>query len=159
MKPKYRSKKVFWDKVNNRIIQPIKGNSPSVEIFDSKLEFSVWIELCRMYGSKRVIRQFPIRIITPGKSFPRGKFWKVDFAVLNRRSDYCLFIEAKGIMLPEFQSTLGCLEKVNDFVFSRLYLVFGRKPPKSNRVLKSLLDSDFSHRILTLSQLKKLERL
>lgn len=119
--PKYKAKAVFWhtewkmvlDKSNleeyrskNRLKLP-----DNVFRFDSQHEFKVYLELCRMYGTDRVIRQYPVEIIPPGYCYPKGKTWKVDFAIKNVGQLPTVFalVEAKGFFLPEFAYTLALL--------------------------------------------------
>lgn len=83
--PKYKAKTVFWhsewkialDKSSlekyrskNRLKLP-----EHIIRFDSQHEFKVYLELCRMYGEDRLVRQFPIQVIPPGKCYPGGKTW------------------------------------------------------------------------------------
>jgi hypothetical protein len=164
--PKYKAKAVFWDtekqtvidkseveryRVKNRLKLP-----NTIARFDSQHEFKVYLELCRMYGADRVIRQFPVEIFPKGICYPKGKHWKVDFAIKSngRLPTIFAFVEAKGAFLPEFAHTLAALEWSEPDVFNSLIVVFGNSIPTENKVITSLLNSDFNCRLLTFKELQ-----
>lgn len=169
--PKYKAKHVYWDaknecaigstilekyRVKNRLKLP-----EHIWRFDSQHEFRVYLELVRMYGSYYVLRQQPIEIIEPSYCYPKGKIWKVDFAVCspNLGSGIIYFVEAKGCFLPEFAYTLSALEQIDFSEFRKLKVIFPSTIPKTNKVIKALLDSHFNQNLLTLSDLKLLSKL
>ena len=168
MTVKYQAKYVYYD-LSKRVVL----SSSDVEIwrykgtlklpkrivrFDSQHEFKVYLELCRMYGFSKVHLQVPIEIIPSCYCYPKGKRWKVDFAIKNHRfyDAYEHYVEAKGACLAEFTTVLTQVENHSPAVFDRLTLVFSRKIPTKNKVIGSLLKSPFAERIITLKQLKEI---
>ncbi|MGL5074356.1 MAG: hypothetical protein ACRDBG_00750 [Waterburya sp.] len=166
--PKYKAKAVFWDteketvigkseveryRVQNRLKLP-----DNIARFDSQHEFKVYLELCRMYGADRVIRQFPVKIFLKSDCYPRGKTWKVDFAIKSagQLATIANYVEAKGAFLPEFATTLAVLEWSEPDVFSNLVIVFSGSLPLENRMVCSLLNSNSDCRLLTLKELQRL---
>lgn len=165
--PKYKAKAVFWDTERQTVIDKsevekyrLKGNLKlprTITRFDSQHEFKVYLELCRMYGVDKVIRQFPVEIFPKGICYPKGKYWKVDFAIKSngRLPTIFAFVEAKGAFLPEFAYTLAALEWSEPTVFNSLIVVFGNSIPTKNKVITSLLNSDFDCRLLTFKELQE----
>jgi hypothetical protein len=168
---KYSSKPVYWDRQRLCVISKEKANSyrtkktprlpDYITKFDSTLEFKVYLELVRMYGQENIVCQHPIQIIPPGYCYPKGKVWKIDFAVFNTSKPYGFqyFVEAKGKVLPEFRTSLACLEQRNLDVFNKVCLVFDRTVPMSDFLVTALYKSHRRDSLLTLSQLEKLPRL
>lgn len=169
--PKYKAKAVFFDLdkrtvVNKDDVLVRRGKNSlvlpdNVTRFDSQHEFKVYLELCRMYGAENIVRQYPVEIYPPGLCYPKGKNWKVDFAI---KAPYKLlkpyiFAEAKGAFLPEFAHTLASVECYQPEVFDDLYIVFGSSFPIENRVISSLVNSSFEYRLLTLKELQCLQHL
>lgn len=169
--PKYKAKAVFWhtewetvlDKSSleeyrskNRLKLP-----EHVFRFDSQHEFKVYLELCRMYGADKVVRQYPVQVIPPGYCYPKGKSWKIDFYI--GRESTCfgssLFVEAKGFFLPEFAHNLASFEQKNINAFKKLIIVFGNSIPIENKVVKALLNSEYGQNLLTLKELEQLSHL
>ena len=121
-KLKYKSRCVYWDLTKQVVIDPqdIKVYRQQGRLklpnhlirFDSVHEYKVYLELCRIYGANRIIRQYQLDILPPCFCYPKGKKWRVDFAILSSTSQggYFCFVEAKGAFLPEFAHTLACLE-------------------------------------------------
>ncbi len=107
---KYRSKPVFWNKENRRVISPLEAEKyrskgklklpEYLERFDSTLEFNVYQKLVDLFGENRIVRQYPLEIFFPGCCYPKGKKWRVDFAVRysSNSDDFVYFIEAKGAL-------------------------------------------------------------
>lgn len=168
---KYKAKAVFFDREKRIVIDPAEVcqyragkrlNLPSHIIrFDSQHEFGVYLELCRMYGAGRVVRQFPIQIYQPGCCYPKGKMWKVDFAILTggvSRTPFA-FVEAKGAFLPEFGFTLAALEQLHPRLFGDLYIVFGASIPVRNEIVSSLFKTEADYRLFTLKEMKCLQYL
>lgn len=167
MRHKYKAKYVYWDRDKRIVIDPrnlyrykkgFNGKLPeNIYRFDSQHEFKVYLELVRMYGDNRVVRQYPIEIISSGWCYPKGKKWKVDFVVLSSRYSQCpeFYIEAKGIITTEFTYILANLEEHQEDIFNGLVLVFPRDIPIKNKVIKSLLNSPFNEGIMTLQDFKK----
>ncbi len=168
---KYKAKPVFWDtelrsvldvnsigkyRTKDRLKLP-----NSICRFDSQHEFKVYLELCRMYGTDKIVRQHPLEVIPSGYCYPNGKSWKVDFAVTlsNPSLGFSHYVEAKGAFLPEFAHTLSSLELHNDSVFSRLSIVFTDEIPKTNRMVKALMKTDFKSNLFTLKELEQLKTL
>ena len=110
--------------------------------FDSQHEFKVFLELKRMYGHYRIKKQVRTEIIPPGMCYPRGRKWKIDFAVRNFENPdiFNCFVEAKGLFIPEFGFCLAAL-------------------PRKNKILKSLFDNGWENRIMLLQDLQKMEYL
>ncbi|NJL51411.1 MAG: hypothetical protein HC930_02900 [Hydrococcus sp. SU_1_0] len=164
--PKYKSQAVFWNTVTNVVVpkqsveQYRKGNRLElprcIERFDSQHEFKVYLELVRMYGAECIIKQYPLEIIAPGYCYPKGKLWKVDFAILQTPASYApsLYVEAKGVFLPEFGHTLASFEQTDPETFYQLFVVFTDKLPIENLVVKNLLKSPCKNQLMTLKQLK-----
>ena len=134
---------------------------PSIWRFDSQHEFKVYLQLCRMYGKDRIVRQYPIAIVPPSCCYPSGKVWRVDFAIRSGISPYnpMLYLEAKGAFLTEFACVLSALEQYNIRKFYKVRIVFARELLVRNKVVKALLKSDFSKNLITLNELKKLKAL
>lgn len=169
--PKYKAKPVFFDFDNRVVVDPLEIDKLRTEKrlrlprglirFDSQHEFGVYLELCRMYGAERVICQHRVEIYAPGRCYPRGKEWRVDFAITTseRNPVPCAYIEAKGAFLPEFGFTLAALEHLQPEVFDNLHIVFGACVPAHNKIISSLLNSDFNCRLFTLKEMKCLKHL
>jgi hypothetical protein len=168
---KYRAKAVYWNLVTKGVVATqsmeqyrVNGRMKvpkCIARFDSQHEFRVYLELVRMYGADSVIRQFPIEVIQEGCVYPRGKTWKVDFAIKAFPGQYLpsFFVEAKGAFLPEFATTLAFLEMNEPVFFRDLFIVFGNKIPTGSIPLKNLLKSEMKSNLLTLPELKDLSRL
>ncbi len=168
-RPKYKAVPVFWNTElcsvldsRNLEIYRVKGKLKLPEHiwrFDSQHEFKTYLELCRMYGENRIIRQLPVSILKPSYCYPRGKTWKVDFAISDNSQPNkpLLFVEAKGAFLTEFALILGILEELRFNIFRRLRIVFPEKLPVENKMVKTLLESDFKKNLLTLKELGKLK--
>jgi hypothetical protein len=168
---KYQSKAVFWDRNRQIVINKLEADKlrpgeglklPSRIIrFDSTHEFKVYLELIRMYGDSNVVRQHPLQIFPKSACYPRGKTWRVDFAILTDSSPYTFshFVEAKGLMLPEFRCVLASLEQNNREAFNRLTLVFPRAIPLDNNLICSLHRSEHWQHLLALPELEKLKTL
>ncbi len=73
--------------------------------------------------------------------------------------EYSRLVEAKGAFLPEFATTLAILEHFNFWNFRKLSVIFNGKPPSSNRVIKSLLKTNFRDHLISLKELEKLTSL
>ncbi len=169
--PKFKAKPVFWDSYN-RVVKDEhdidmwrcqgKLNLPNhIWRFDSQHEFKVYLELVRIFGADRVIPQFSVEIIPSGKCYPKGKKWKVDFAIAKTEPCYYpdFYVEAKGAFLPEFATTLGVFETLYPKELQKLFIIFNGKPPTKNRVIKSLLKTDFKDHLLSLKELEQLTNL
>ena len=168
---KYRSKPVFWDLEDKRVISSLevekyrsKGRLKlpnRIERFDSTLEFSVYQKLIDLYGERRIVRQYLLMILPPGYCYPKGKYWRVDFAVKTAigSNDYARFVEAKGAVLSDFRHTLSALENHDDRSFNRLRIVFGGGIPQDNVFIKNLLKTDFKRNLYSLRHFEKLTRL
>ena len=132
-----------------------------IDRFDSQHEFKVYLELVRMYGFTRVIKQYSLQIIRPSYCYPHGKNWKVDFAIRSKQNRYKIvcFVEAKGAFLSEFGYTLSALETYDRESFRQLRIVFSASVPKKNRIVANLLKTDYRDNLFTLKQLKKLTSL
>ncbi len=168
---KYKAKPVFFDielrgVLDSNLLEKyrVKGRlklPESIVRFDSQHEFKVYLELCRMYGTERVTRQYLVKISLPGYCYPTGKSWKIDFAIADPDpfSDFTYYVEAKGAFLPEFAQTLASFESRSAESFERLIIVFGDSIPLNNRVVKSLFDSPFKSNLLTLKELEQLKTL
>jgi hypothetical protein len=168
---KYRAKVVYWNLVTRTVVSTqsmeqyrVNGKlkvPKCIARFDSQHEFKVYLELVRMYGAENIVRQYPIEIIQECCTYPKGKTWKVDFAIepINRRFYVPRYVEAKGAFLPEFATTLAFCELTNSEMFPRLYIVFGNKLPSGSQPLKNLLKSSMKSNLLTLPELKDLSLL
>jgi hypothetical protein len=168
---KYRAKVVYWNLVTRTVVstqsmEQYRVNDKlrvpkCIARFDSQHEFKVYLELVRMYGTANVLRQYPIDIIEECCTYPRGKTWKVDFAIRFNLGSYLphKFVEAKGAFLPEFATTLAFCEMTKPHMFAHLFIVFGNKMPSGSQPLKNLLKSSMKSNLLTLPELKDLSRL
>jgi hypothetical protein len=168
---KYQSKVVFWDRNKQAVICKVTADKYRLENkdklpdyifrFDSTHEFCVYLELVRMYGDVRVVRQHPLEIFPKSFCYPNGKKWKVDFAIINNAvPDYPIrYVEAKGMLLNEFRCTLGAFEQNDLDRFKRLRLVFPKAIPVETNLIKALFYSDRQSMLLTLPELKHLKRL
>jgi hypothetical protein len=169
--PKYKAKAVYFDSRKRVVIGKdeaeryrVKGKlklPDDISRFDSQHEFKVYLELCRIYGAERVVRQCPVRIYPPGLCYPKGKTWKIDFGIACSILPWEIehYVEAKGAFLPEFAHTLASLETLDYEIFHSLYLVFPESIPKGNRIIRSLTTSKYQHRLLTLEELSCLRHL
>lgn len=163
---KYGAKYVFWNRDTQTVISSEYANKlrrgkqnklpEYIRRFDSQHEFKVYLELARIYGYQRVRTQVAISILPPGICFPRGKSWRIDFAVTEFGDDYeyCVYVEAKGLITREFAYTLACLEAHKPLIFNNLVLVFPKAIPTENSIIKNLSKSYLSNRLITLKQLK-----
>ena len=164
---KFKAKNVFWDN-RRKVVRSQESLSEyrfndklklptNIIRFDSQHEFKVYLELIRLYGERRVKLQYPIKILPEGYCYPNGKFWKVDFAITSDRhsSDIYLYVEAKGMVLPEFCSVLAALEARSKYAFNKLRIVFPQEPPKRNKVIASLSKTPFAPNLLSLQTLKR----
>ncbi len=169
--PKFKAKPVFWDTKDKVVRSGIdieiyrcdgKLKLPEhIWRFDSQHEFRVYLELVRIFGVDRIERQCSVPLFPPGKCYPNGKVWRCDFAVYNNRSRDKIthLIEAKGAFLPEFATTLALVETKEPWFFNKLSVIFNGNPPTKNRVIKSLLKTDFKDHLLSLKELEKLTKL
>ena len=168
---KYRARVIYWDTRCERVITKEvadasrggKRNRLPAHIyrFDSTLEFNVYLKLIEMYGQNRVKVQHPILYIPPGKCYPKGKFWKVDFAIRapNKEHEYSFYVEAKGIITDGFKDKLPILEFTNPEVFRRLFLVFGSKVPFESKVIRALASAPQFKQFYTLKEFRILKKL
>lgn len=167
---KYKSKIVHWDAKQGGVISKREADAlregkrnrlpPYIYRFDSTLEFCVYIKLLNLFPPNRIKRQVPVELIPKGQCHPKGKTWKVDFAITYPNKDSSMFyVEAKGRITPEFRNTLPILEHTNPEVFNKLILVFGSKIPHENRVIANLLSKKFISRIHTLKSFNLLKAL
>lgn len=171
MTTKYAAKHVYWD-TNKQIVRSLHD----VEIyrcngklklplhyfrFDSQHEFKVYLELVRMYGEHRIKRQVSERLLPSCRCYPRGKYWKIDFAITDLNNPKVIehYVEAKGVFLPSFGDTLAAFETNNRYRFKHLYLVFPREIPIQRQVVRNLFNSDDCDRLMTLKDLKQLTEL
>lgn len=169
--PKYKAKPVYWDSetrvvTSSSFVSSFKRKGKlklpkHIWRFDSQHEFRVYIELIRMYGAERILRQYPIEVLPPSLCYPKGKKWRADFVVVSLRSGILVesVVEAKGLFLPEFASILACLESSDKKLFDRTVIVFPSSIPTNVTMVKSLSLIDDSIRLCTLRHLKKLHKL
>ena len=169
--PKFKAKPVFWDSRNKVVRSGIdieiyrcngKLKLPEhIWRFDSQHEFKVYLELVRIFGADRIERQYHVDLFFPSKCYPNGKVWRCDFAIDNspNKDEWTHFVEAKGAFLPEFATTLALVEDKESEVFDNLFIIFNSKPPATNRVIKSLLKTDFKDHLLSLKELEKSKNL
>ena len=162
---KYKSKVVYWDCRRRQVIyesqsyrQVTKNRrelKPHVYRFDSTLEFNVYLKLVEQYGANCIDRQIPLQIHPPTRCLKTGRFWKVDFGLKRSKSNrnHYAYIEVKGLITSEFAHKLPMLELHNVEAFEKLHLVFAKKIPKTNTIVRNLLRTDFSQRIFTLQTL------
>lgn len=170
-KLKYRSSPVFWDLLSRRVIDTSevekyrsKGRLKlpnHIQRFDSTLEFNVYQKLVDLFGANRIVMQHPLLIFPPGYCYPKGKKWRVDFAIKfsPNSNSFVLFVEAKGAILPDFRHTLSALENHDDRSFSRLRIVFGHGVPQDSAFIRNLLKTDFERNLYSFKQFEKLTRL
>ena len=168
---KYRAKHVFWDSLGRRTMNPqdIQSYRESGRLklpsyiwrFDSTHEFKVYLELVRIFGAYRVVRQYALEVLPPSSCYPKGKTWRVDFAIAScvNQGGYNYYVEAKGAFLPEFATTLACLQLHNPFAFDKVHLVFPEKLPTTSKVLNSLKKTWHCNRLITLKELTKKQTL
>lgn len=169
--PKYKAKAVYFDS-NRRVViaeneaerYRVKGKlklRDGIIRFDSQHEFKVYLELCRMYGAEMVDRQYKVQIYSSGLCYPKGKDWKVDFSIPcpSHPDRPEALVEAKGACLSEFAYTLSALEQLQPDLFDRLFIVFSDRIPVENKVISSLMNSNYEYRLLTLKELKCLQHL
>ena len=163
---KFKAKYVYWDSKNQRVIDCYEADKlrfgkqdtlpKHIRRFDSRHEFKVYLELIRIYGIRRIKTQVHINLLPRGLCFPRGKTWKVDFAIVEHydQSVYCKYVEAKGMITREFVYTLACLEAYKPIIFNNLSLVFTRNIPKDNSVIRALSKTHWNDNLLTLEILQ-----
>lgn len=168
---KYSAKYVYWDTQKQVVLPPsdieIHRYNGRLKLpkhivrFDSHHEFRVYIELCRMYGSKCISRQYKVKTIEPCTCYPTGKYWKVDFAVSLPGSMffYDYLIEAKGVITSEFINNLVLIEQTGFEAFESLYIVFPHIVPANNKVIKALQNNGWEQRLFTFKQFRQLDGL
>lgn len=158
---KYKSISVYWD-VFSRTVVPREriekyriGRKIRLPLhilhFASKHEFSVYLELLKVFPSSQIIPQCPIQILPPSKCYPNGKKWKVDFAIKKPSPELGVIalVEAKGIVTREFLFSICCFEQSqHSELFDRLWLVFPTDNFPRNQLIKNLQKSDFGDRII-----------
>lgn len=166
MNNKYSACKVHWHSDRKcvlssldleRVKDPKTSKLPkNIITFDSRHEFRVWLELCKIYGEHRVLLQTPIEIIPPGSCYPRGKKWKADFAIIDDDNRHTIshLVEAKGYVTMEFTFILSLIELHKPFLFERLMIVFPKAIPTDKKIIKNLNQSDFADNLLTFKQLQ-----
>lgn len=169
--PKYKAKHVYWDEEKEVVInketvdflqQQNNNKRPEhIQRFDSQHEFRVYLELVRMFGANHIVRQQKVQILPESYCYPKGKFWRADFAVSTATSNalYDLLVEAKGAFLPEFANILANLEQHNPRAFIRTFIVFTSQLPKGNCVIRALQKSSFNKHLLTFNELQQLKNL
>ncbi len=98
-------------------------------------------------------------IFPPGYCYPKGKKWRVDFAIRSLYSppSFVRFVEAKGMVLSEFRHTLAALEAHDDPSFDKLRLVFSRSIPQDNAFIKNLAKTHFESQMYSLKHFEKLQ--
>ena len=170
-KRKYRNKPVYWDTEKRRTVSRAKAEAKkthgqfrfpkNVLRFASTLEFNVYLELCRMYGADNIHCQYPVPVANPGYLFPKGRTWRVDFAIsaIKDSDNITHLVEAKGLWLPEFTYTLALFEQKAPSEFLKLRIVMGTEIPTERRVVASLYDSNFKNNLLVYEDLKQLRNL
>ena len=167
--PKYKSVPVYWNSRDNTVLNPdaiaayrnqkVTAIPRHIWKFDSQHEFKVYLQLVRMYGAKRIKRQYKLHVVKPGICYPNGKTWKADFIIkdLYHPNGIYRVVEAKGLFLPEFANTLVQLETNLPLLFKKTIIVFSQSIPLEKRVVKALWNSELCDNLITLPQLKKLE--
>ena len=169
--PKYKSKFVYWDIFYQHVVsqENIEAYRQQGQLklpeniwrFDSQHEFKVYLQLVRIFGAGRIVRQYELEIIPRGLCYPSGKTWRVDFAIISQppTGGFSHYIEAKGGILPGFAMVLACLETHNVDAFDKTYVIFTRCVSTTNRVIKALLKTPVGRRLITLKQLEQLNEL
>lgn len=168
---KYQAKHVYWN-LDKQIVESWQNVSryrkngklylpKHLTRFDSQHEFKVYLELCRMYGDSKVSRQVAEEIIPESFCYPKGKKWKIDFAVEYSKWGWSAthWIEAKGAITSEFINNLAWLEHFAEHVFCHLYIIFPNKLPTTNKIINNLINVGWERNIFTLYELKQLDRL
>jgi hypothetical protein len=168
--PKYRASPVYWDALNKIALSTAAmknlrqsgalKESGRFSRFDSVLEFNVYLKLVDLVGAERILRQYPLEIIPPGYCYLTGKRWRVDFAIVNEAGDKfpANYVEAKGLVLPEFRFQLASLESYDPDAFDQLTIVFDRKIDEG-QIFKRLMKTDFSSRVYTLKEFQCISNL
>ena len=168
---KYGSQEVFWDTRKKEVITyyaaqkyRVRGRLKlpnHIERFPSVLEFNVYQKLVDLYGERRIVRQYPLVIMPPGCCYPKGKKWRVDFAIqwLPNSKDFVLFVEAKGALIAEFRHTLSALEAYDNAAFNKLRIIWGSGIPKHGVFIRNLLASEFRNQMYSFRQFENMSRL
>lgn len=166
-KLKYKSVAVYWDGLKRRVITKDEvekyrlGNKVRLPLhilyFSSRHEFTVYLELLKVFPSERIIVQYPVEVLPPSACYPRGKTWKIDFAVLSKGEEQKVIalIEAKGCVTVDFAFSIACFEQRNKSWFNKLWLVFDKSSKASHRLIKNLCKTDMRHRIVTTDRVSK----
>jgi hypothetical protein len=99
-----------------------------------------------------------LHIFPKSVCYPNGKTWRVDFAITaeGMSRPFSNFVEAKGVMMREFRTTLACLEQNNFPAFKCLSLVFPKTVPTDCILVKTLSHSKYQDMLLTLPELRQL---
>lgn len=167
---KYNASPVYWDSLNKTALSSAAmknlresgalKKSGRFSRFDSTLEFDVYLKLVDLVGVDRIARQFPLEVVPPGYCYLTGKRWRVDFAILNKAGDKfpVSYVEAKGLVLPEFRFQLASLEAYDPDAFDQLTIVFADKIA-NDRMFKHLMRTDFSSRVYTLKEFQCISKL
>ena len=165
---KYKAKPVWWNTLTKTVlseheVENYRFNNrlktPAHYIrFDSQHEFKVYLELVRMYGEDRIIRQHKLEIIPPCTCYPKGKTWRVDFAITGKhfRNEILAYVEAKGAVLNEFKYTLSLLEVSRPLDFLKLRIVFVQTVPTTDKIITAIKKSGIKKMLTTLPKIKKL---
>ena len=110
-----------------------------IVFFASKFEFKVFQALSEIFGHDNILPQHHVPIIFPGKCYPFGKEWAIDFAIKPARSRTTgLFVEAKGMCTQNFLHNLAMLEANNPRVFEKLVIVFDTSIPIKHSIIANL---------------------
>jgi len=116
---KYGNKKVRYDFVNQCLENPATNPKDCI-IFDSILEYNVYLQIIRVVKPEFVTIHHPLLIWTASKRY-HDFTWCCDFAI--RLPKGVIFVEAKGMVTDEFKHRLRALDKFTPEVFDRLLIV------------------------------------
>lgn len=152
---KYGAKGVYWNISQRRCLSKEevrsyrsrnKKSSNDLLYFASRFELNVYQHLIDLFGFHAVICQYPISLFPPGQCYPKGKQWRIDFAIKPNRctKEPLMLIEAKGLPTEAFLTNLATLEALHPHLFNSLYLLFDKIIPQKNKVISNLLKARHS---------------
>ena len=123
--------------------------------FDSLFEMEVYGLLLKHFPKERIGLQVPIQLVPPCICFPKGKMWRVDFAIYSNEKPQTIIrlVEVKGMWMEAFTSNLALLELVAISAFKKLDIVVC-EIPKGKTIVKQFLDSNDCPTVYKLNDFK-----
>lgn len=123
--------------------------------FDSMFEMEVYEALVKYFPKQQIGLQVPIQLLSPCVCFPRGKMWRIDFAIYSATKPRRIIrlVEAKGVWTNVFTMNLAILEQYNLHAFDTLDIVMQQVPAKKS-IIKNISNSDTGIKVISLGMYK-----